>query len=230
MELWGSKHFLAPYGLKFRKGDIILIIPEYSVAADSDGVGRLAGRFGLLTGLIHEMDISWEMKAQSILQLGNPSLRSLYGFGLEVYRQEPNTIFYTEDVDDLGNPTELKIRSPQPGQLRLSPSEQVIQRLKTFQAYVEKQGGTVIIGLPWLLDIADETSKKHAMEFVAEYRKVAPVIYDTDYNLKTDKMLFGDTVYHLNHEGVKQRSEAVAAQLVSTIPTARTKSIGNDRE
>ena len=202
---------------KIQEGDVVLLIPEYAIASDEDGIGRLAGRFGFLTGIINSMDITWEEKARSILEVGNPSLKSLYGGLLEIYRRTPAREYYTKEVDHLGNPTELKITNPKPGQLRAEPSNHVIQRIKEFKEYVDGQGAFLVLGLPWMLDTSDKQSQEAALRFIEAYERIAPVIYDDDYNLKTDQALFGDAVYHLSYRGVEQRSKSISSQLKAVL-------------
>jgi hypothetical protein len=213
----GIEAILSSVEPNIQAGDIVLLIPEYDIISDEDGVGRLAGQFGLLSGTLGHMNVSWEEKVRSLLKVGNPSLKSLYGSGLKVYQGEPardySRDYYTSEVDTLGNPTELKVKDPQPKELQNRPSSHAIQRLEEFKFYVEGQGASLIIGLPWVLVQGSQASRNTAISFINEYKKLAPVIHENDYNLKTDAKLFGDTIYHLNSEGLKKRSEAISEQL-----------------
>ena len=210
----GIEAIIASTKQNMQAGDIVVLIPEYEIIADEDGIGRLAGRFGLIMGLIDRMDIEPEKKAHSLIKLGNPSLKSLYGTVLKVYKGDiEERDYYTDRVDNFGNPTELKVKAFPAQTVQNQPSEKSIERLANFQEYVNNQKAHLIIGLPWFLETEEQLSKENVRKFIKEYAKLAPVIHDENFNLKTDVTLFGDTVYHLNEEGRKQRASALVQQL-----------------
>lgn len=202
---------IKPY---LQEGDIILLIPEYDIITDEDGMGRLAGEFGFLSGLINQMDITLEQKTQSLLNLGNPSLKSLYATMLKFYKKGFKYDYYTNQVDVFGNQVELKTKNITAQMVKQQPpSKNSIKRIENFKEYINSKDAYLIIGLPWFLTKDIQKSKENVREFIKQYEQLAPTIYDNDYNLKTDKKLFGDTVYHLSYEGRKKRSYVLVKQL-----------------
>lgn len=105
----------------------------------------------------------------------------------------------------------------QPGTIKLSISEQSFKRLQIFHQQVEESGATLLLGLPWLLNKGDRDSLATAQKFVNQLTEIAPLVYEKDFNLKTDSLLFTDTVYHLSYKGRQIRSSELTKQLNSIL-------------
>ena len=124
--------------------------------------------------------------------------------------------YYSDELNAYGDPVELKIRNTnlQAMEIKGQISKYASWRLKQFRKQVEASGASLIIGLPWTLATEDDKLVPNVQEVVEELTKIAPLLYEPDsLNLKTDRTLFGDSVYHLGYKGRKLRSLELSQQL-----------------
>jgi hypothetical protein len=201
---------------EIHKGDVVLLIPEYHLLWDDDGVDRMAAGFGVRIGHPSFGKVNSEEIAQEAMLAGNPTLRSLTGSFLEVIRNQKSVQYYSDELNAYGDPVELKIRNTnlQAMEIKGQISKYASWRLKQFRKQVEASGASLIIGLPWTFATEDDKVVRNVQEVVEELTKIAPLLYEPDsLNLKTDRTLFGDSVYHLGYKGRKLRSLELSQQL-----------------
>ncbi len=199
-----------------RPGDIILLIPEYLMLLDQDGLGDRSTSFGVATGQPGLGGIPIKQFAQEVFVLGVPSLRSLTKSTIDIIEQTEIPEYYSDPITDRGDPTKtwerkskwwsLKIKQP------ISPHS--IKRIKQFREELEAKGASLVISLPVIYASMDEKTVKNVQKTAEELGKIAPLIYDKEsLNLKTDYNLFADTHYHLKPEARVIRSKELVAQL-----------------
>lgn len=213
----GLNAILASVVNDIQPGDVVILSPEYAVLADEDGIGRLAGQFGIITGRLSHMGLDKKHLAQEWLALGTTDMKSLYGTALAAVQGKAIRDYYSDELDAWGSPVELKIRSPQPSPVTAEISMQAYQRLQAFKGEVDAAGGTLLFSLPWKLDTLSDESVVKVRATAEALAAIAPVLHDDNFNLKSDPALFGDTVYHLSYEGRTLRSQQMAQQLAPFI-------------
>jgi hypothetical protein len=199
-----------------RPGDVVLLVPEYLILADEDGLGDRSGQFGVAIGKPGLGGIPPKQLAQDIMLLGVPTLRAATKSSLDVAQKGKLSGYYADPITENGDPTFIKPRTGKWWQLSIDEpiSPHAIQRISQFKQEVEAKGGTLVLGLSWIYGSTDETTVSNVRKTAEELEKIAPTLYDrTSLNIKTDSELFADTHYHLNPEGRKVRSTELAQQL-----------------
>lgn len=199
-----------------RKGDIVLLIPEYLVLWADDGLGDRSGQFGVAIGRPGLGNIPPKRLAQDVLMLGSPTLRGVTKSSLDVLEKGKMTGYYSDPVDDRGDPTVTKLRTGEWWELPIKQpmTKHAAERIAKFRKEVEAKGGTLILSLPWVYARRDEKSVSNVKKTAQELAKIAPLIYEKNsYNMKTDSNLFADTHYHLKPEARTIRALEIAQQL-----------------
>jgi hypothetical protein len=197
-------------------GDIVLLIPEYLLLLDDDGLGDRSTGFGVAIGKPGLGGIPPKQLLQDVIALGIPSLRSITKSGVDVATKGKMTGYYSDPVNEWGDPTVFKTREQDWWQLSIDQpiSTHAVQRIKEFRQEVEAKGGTLILSLPWIYGSTSEATIKNITMTAQELNKIAPLIYDqTSLNIQTDAHLFADTHYHLRPAGSKVRGKELVEQL-----------------
>jgi hypothetical protein len=201
-------------------GDIVLLIPEYLILNDEDGLGDRSGQFGLAIGKPGLGNIPPKQLAQDIMLLGVPTLRSGVKASLDLVEKGRFSGYYADPITDNGDPTIIKPRMGKWWQLQIGEpiSPHAIQRITQFKQEVEAKGATLVLGLSWIYGSTDPDTLQNVRKTAEELEKIAPTLYDkASLNIKTDSTLFADTHYHLNPDGRRVRSTELAQQLRSTV-------------
>ncbi len=203
-----------------RPGDIVLIIPEYPMLFDEDGLGIRSTSFGVSIGKPGLGGVPPKQFAEETFLLGIPSLRNLTKSTIDIVRKakDPDYIpdYYADPITDRGDPTKTWGRKSEWWQMRIKKSitPNSIAQIKLFQEEIEGKGATLLISLPIVYASKDEKTIKNVEKISEELSKIAPTIYDKEsLNLWNDSNLFADTHYHLKEEGRVIRSKELIEQL-----------------
>ena len=201
-------------------GDIVLLIPEYLLLLDKDGLGDRSASFGVAIGQPGLGGIPPKQFLQDVIALGTPSLRSLAKSAVDVATKGEMTGYYSDRVSDRGDPTVVKEREQNWWRLPINQpiSRHAWERIKDFRSEVEAKGGTLVLSLPWVYANTGDKTRNNVAITARELSKIAPLIYDPNsLNIQTDSSLFADTHYHLMPEGRKVRAKELVEQLMPII-------------
>ncbi len=203
-----------------RPGDIVLIIPEYPMLLDEDGLGDRSTSFGVSIGKPGLGGVPPKKFAQEAFLLGVPSLRSLTKSTIDIVKKAKDPDYipnpYADPITDRGDPTKTWGRKSKWWQMRIKKTitPNSIAQIKLFREDVEAKGATLLISLPIVYGSKDEKTIKNVEKTAEELSKIAPIIYDKkSLNLWTDSNLFADTHYHLKEEARVMRSKELIKQL-----------------
>lgn len=203
-----------------RPGDIVLIIPEYLMLLDEDGIGDRSTFFGFAIGKPGLGGIPAKQFVQETFALGVPSLRNLTKSTIDIVKkaEDPDYIpdYYADPITDRGDPTKTWERKSKWWQMAVNTpvTPHSIARIKQFREELEAKGATLVISLPVIYGSTDEKTMKNVEKTATELNKIAPLIYDKEsLNLWTDSNLFADTHYHLKPEARIVRSKELIEQL-----------------
>ncbi len=205
-------------------GDIVLLIPEYLLLLDDNGLGDRSTTFGVAIGKPGLGGIPPKQFLQDVVALGTPSLRSLAKSGVDVATKGKMTGYYSDRVSDRGDPTVVKARQQDWWRLPINKpiSLHAWERIKDFRQEVEAKGGRLVLSLPWVYGSTEEKTRNNVAMTAKELSKIAPLIYDrSSLNIKTDSSLFADTHYHLMPEGRRVRGKELVEQLTPIVDEIR---------
>ena len=223
----GLNAIMASVSDEIRSGDILLLIPEYEILG-LKGTGPFASSFAAATNQPGLGGFGLEQTVKEIMLMGVPGSdrivqsikrlqRSLYFIhGANTSTNKTRTKSYSrhlDNIDEQGNPLRLPSGNPTPTSFENSISEHNLRHLKVFRRNIEGAGAKLVLGLPWLFSTNDEQCLQNVQSITNNLSEIAPVLYEEDFNLKTDPTLFGDSVYHLSHKGRELRSSALSKQL-----------------
>jgi hypothetical protein len=198
-------------------GDVVLLIPEYLILLDEDGLGDRSGAFGMAIGQPGLGDIPPRQLTHDALLLGIPTLRAVTKSTWDVVQYGEMRGYYSDPVSDNGDPTALKQRTNSSWwqmQIKDTVSDHALEQISQFRQQVESKDATLVLGLPWLYASRDAETLENVQETAAALAEIAPVLYDPDsFNLQTDSSLFADTHYHLNQDARNLRSRELVQQL-----------------
>lgn len=199
-----------------KKGDIVVLIPEYLLLLDKDGFGDRSGQFGVAIGKPGLGNIPAKQLAQDLMLLGVPTLKAVAKSSLDVAEKGRLTGYYSDPITANGDPTVMKKRTKSAWwQLTInsSVSPHSIQRIQQFKQELEAKGATLVLGLSWIYGSTDPKTLGNIRKTAEELGKIAPVLYDKEsLNVKTDSSLFADTHYHLNPSGRRTRTTELVEQ------------------
>ncbi|NJL82712.1 MAG: hypothetical protein HC890_06670 [Chloroflexaceae bacterium] len=201
---------------QIRPGDIVLVIPEYLMLLDSDGLGERSAAFGLAIGQPGLGNIPPKLLAQDTFSLGVASLRSLVKTTNDLLGKGEITEYYSDPLTPWGDPTRTYERETDWWQLKITEpvTPHSLKRIAQFRQELEAKGATLILSMPVIYGSSDPTTRKNVEITARELGKIAPLIYDPEtYNVSSDPSLFADTHYHLKPEGRRLRALEVAEQL-----------------
>ncbi|MBK1986462.1 hypothetical protein A0J48_002680 [Sphaerospermopsis aphanizomenoides BCCUSP55] len=199
-----------------KKGDIVLLIPEYLLLLDDDGFGDRSGQFGAAIGKPGLGNVPPKQLAQDLMLLGIPTLKAATKSSLDVIEKGRLTGYYSDPVTANGDPTVMKKRTKSKWwslTINNSVSPHSLRRIQQFKQEVEAKGATLVLGLSWIYGSTDPLTLGNIRKTAEELEKIAPVLYDKEsLNVKTDSSLFADTHYHLNPNGRRTRTSELVEQ------------------
>lgn len=197
-------------------GDTVLLIPEYLLLLDEDGLGDRSGPFGLSIGRPGLGQIPAEQLALDTLQLGVPSLRGVVKSSMDLIETGRLTGYYDDPLTRNGDPTLDKPRLGEwwPQQIQKPVSAHSVQRIRQFHDQVEARGGQLVLSLPWVYAEPNAETLQNIRQTADALSPIAPLLYDPEtLNIQVSPDLFADTHYHLQAEGRQLRSRQLAQQL-----------------
>lgn len=201
-------------------GDIMLLIPEYPLILNEEGVDRLSATFGLVIGRPGLGGVPVKEVAQNTLGLGVPSLQALVKSGQDLV-EHGRMDYYGDPLTKRGDATIELTRSGAWWQLSIGSSitEHSLKSLEEFKKDVEARGGTLVLSLPVIYGKNDEKTRGNIQRTADALSKIAPTLYDPEtLNIETDSSLFADTHYHLKIPARVRRSEQLVKQFRENIP------------
>ena len=202
-----------------RPGDIVLLIPEYMLLLDEDGIGDRSVGFAFAIGKPGIGDVPLKQLAQDAWSLGVPSLRSLSESTMDLV-EEGKVSGYYGPVTEHGDPQFTNTRTGKWWKMNIDNtiSPHALNKITQFREDVEAKGGHLVLSLPWVYAKTDEKTRNNVLKTASKLEKIAPLLYDTEsLNLQTDSSLFADTHYHILPEARKLRAEELVTQLQPVI-------------
>jgi hypothetical protein len=199
-----------------RQGDTVLLIPEYLILLDEDGLGDRSTAFSIAIGKPGLGNIPPKQFLQDTLMLGVPSLKPLAKSMVDLIEKGKFTGYYSDPVDDRGDPTVVKERTGKWWKLPIhqSISQHAFNSIYDFKRAVEAKGGKLIISLPWVYGTTDEKTITSVRKTAAQLEKIAPLVYNPqNLNIQTNSDLFADTHYHLLPEARIIRARQLLSEL-----------------
>ncbi len=201
---------------RVRKGDTVLLIPEYLILLDDDGLGDRSTTFGIAIGKPGLGNIPPQQFLQDTLMLGVPSLKPLSKSLVDLVEKGKFTGYYSDPVDDRGDPTVVKERTGKWWKLAIdgSISDSAYNRIYEFKREVEAKGGKLILSLPWVYAQESKKNIANIRKTAARLEQIAPLVYDLDsLNIQRDSNLFADTHYHLLPDARVIRAQQLVKEL-----------------
>lgn len=199
-----------------KQGDIVLLIPEYLMLMDDDGINERTAEFG--TALLRPGlgDVPLKEQAQDTWLLGIPTLRSLTKASTDLIQKGQIEEYYADPLTENGDPTKTWERKSKwwPVPLDKSVTPHSLKKIAEFKQEVEAKGGTLILSLPVVYTENNEETRAKVRKTAEDLGKIAPLIYDPNtLNLKFEPTEFADTQYHLKPEARITRSEQIIREL-----------------
>lgn len=204
-----------------RSGDIIVLIPEYLMLMDEDGVGDGDGLFGSapfgwVVGQPGLGDIPPKKFAEDTWLLGVVTLRSTTKSIIDVIQKGRMTGYLSDPITEHGDPTKVKERTGKWWELKIndSVSAHSIKVISQFRKDLEAKGAHLIVALPWIYGSTDPKTIANLQKSADALSKVVPTLYDhKTLNIQTDSSIFADTHYHLLPAARIMRSQELADEL-----------------
>lgn len=201
-------------------GDVVLLVPEYLILLDDDGLGDRSGPFAIATGqgLSH---IPPKQLARDWIGIGVPSLRALVKSTTDLITLGKFSGYYDDPLTVAGDPTVDKQRQGDWWQLAIKQpvTTHSIQRIEQFRIELEARGAELVLSLPWVYGETTNETQGNIRRTADALGKIAPLLYDSDtLNIQSDVTMFADTHYHLTAEGRIVRSQQLAQQLQEVLP------------
>jgi hypothetical protein len=203
-----------------KPGDIMLLIPEYPLLVDDDGVDDLSATFSFMIGQPGVGNIPVKDLVQNAMNLGIPSLNALVKTGKDIV-QEGRFDYYGDPLTQRGDATiEIPRQSEWwPMTIGKPISDYSLQRLEQFKAEVEARGGTLVLSLPWIYAKTEGKTVENIEATAEALADIAPTLYDPEtLNIQGSPDLFADTHYHLKIPARVVRSQQLADELKATLP------------
>ena len=132
-------------------GDIVLLVPEYLILLEEDGLGRRSGAFAIATGQGLNQ-VPPKQLVRDWIGIGVPSLRALVKSTSDLMTLGKFSGYYDDPLTAAGDPTVDKQRQGDWWQLAIKrpATAHAIQRIEQFRTEVETQGGELVLSLPWV--------------------------------------------------------------------------------
>ncbi len=201
---------------QIRSGDIVLLIPEYLMLLDEDGIGERSVFFEVATQQTGIGNIPPKQYAQDTFSLGISSLRSLVKTSVDVIAKGHIDNYYSDPITDWGDPTKTWERNSKWWSLKLKTpvTPHSIEAIRQFRQDLAAKNATLIIALPWIYGSTDQKTRENARKTGEELSKIAPTLYDSQsLNIKTNSDWFADTQYHLQPEARVRRADELVEQI-----------------
>ncbi|WP_010522224.1 hypothetical protein [Aquimarina agarivorans] len=225
----------AGYGLKYivedvfqyvKKGDIILLSPEYSHFIDNNYLGKEPLLFSL------------KVKPNNIRLISLGQLLNVAEFIPKFSFDRIKSFVYNKlkpskpNKNEIGNYTEFSINEfgdhythwdDKNKNLTLynfngEVNMKVIEFLNNINEEIEKKGAQLILSFPSICETTYETNKNTILKIEETLIKNCNFkILDTPEDYVFNDSLFFDTSYHLNKIGIKNRSEKIAFKLKNEV-------------
>lgn len=199
-----------------RPGDTVLLIPEYLMLLDEDGIGERSVSFGVATGQPVPKGISPKQWAEDFWLSGIPGLRPLVKTSVDLIEKGEIDDYYADPITERGDPTKTWQRKSKwwPMKIERPISQHAVKRISQFRKEVEAKGATLILSLPVFYASTDRKTIASVKETADKLTEIAPLLYNPEtLNLKTDSRLFADTHYHLQPEARMVRSQELVHEL-----------------
>ena len=204
-----------------RPGDIVLVIPEYLMLLDEDGLGQGDGLygsapFGIAIGKPGLGGVPPKQLAEDAWKLGVPTLRAVSKSALDIAQKGRMTGYLSDPITDRGDATVVKERTGEWWKMKFKKpvSQHSVQRLAQFKQEVQDKGATLIVSLPWVYASTDEKTVSNVKKTAEKLSRVVPLVYDeASLNIQTDVSMFADTHYHLLPEARIVRSRELVEQI-----------------
>lgn len=201
---------------QIKKGDIVLLIPEYLLLLDDDGIGTISFQLALATNHLNLVKLSPKEFFENIWMLGIPGLKPLVKSGVDLATKGYFDEYFSDPITKRGEPTKTWERKSKwwPMTVDQPVSEYSLKSIAKFKQDVEAKGGTLILSLPIIYGSNDDKTRENVQKTADQLAKIAPLIYDQEtLNIWTDSNLFADTHYHLKPEGRIIRSQEIMKEL-----------------
>ncbi len=208
-----------------QRGDIVLLVPEYLMLLDEDGLGERSVRFGIAIGQPGLGHIPPKQFAQDAMLLGVPSLRGVVGAIKDLVTEGKIVAYYSDPLTDRGDPTTTWERQGRWWQMTVKEpvSAHSLEMIRQFQRDVQAKGGTLVLSLPVIYGSRDSTTLKNVAKTAEQLKQIAPLLYDpVSLNVSTDSDQFADTHYHLLPAARITRSQDMIRQLRAALPDQMT--------
>lgn len=199
-----------------KPGDYVLLIPEYLILLDQDGLGDRSTNFGIAIGQPGLGGIPVKQFLQDTIALGIPSLRAVAKSGVDAATQGKFTGYYSDPISEKGDPIVVKARQENWWKLPINQplSRHSYERILQFKQEVEARGGKLFLSLPWVYGSDEAKTIKNVKQTAYYLKQIAPTIYDPQsLNIQENASLFADTHYHLTPEGRKIRAKQLVEEL-----------------
>ncbi|MGD1853783.1 MAG: hypothetical protein ACFB2W_05975 [Leptolyngbyaceae cyanobacterium] len=201
-------------------GDIVLLVPEYLILLDEDGLGERSGAFAIATGQGLNQ-VPPKQLVRDWIGIGVPSLRALVKSTSDLMTLGKFSGYYDDPLTAAGDPTVDKQRQGDWWQLAIKrpATAHAIQRIEQFRTEVETQGGELVLSLPWVYGKTNEETQTNIRKTAEALGAIAPLLYEPEtLNIQSDVTMFADTHYHLTSAGREVRSQQLAQQLQEILP------------
>ncbi|NQW05389.1 MAG: hypothetical protein HQ485_15395 [Acidobacteria bacterium] len=209
----GLNAILATVEPEIAKGDVVLLIPEYGILADN-GIGWLAAAFGASLGRPWIGAVGPQQTVREVLRSGTVSLPSLGRSVIRLLTSIEGRGVTAVDARGSADGLPEGVATPhEPVRDLITPH--AMRRIEDFAALTQQRGARLVVALPWLFVTPDDAKSAGAVaSMVRQLRQIAPVLADSGDGLRSDPSLFSDSYYHLSIEGRRQRTSALAVQLL----------------
>ena len=199
-----------------RPGDTVLLIPEYLILLDSDGLGARSVPFGVAIGKPGLGGVPAKQFVQDVFLLGIPTLRAATKSSVDLVTKGEMTGYYADPLTLRGDPTTVNERQQEWWKLPINQpiSRHSAERIWEFRQEVEAKGGKLILSLPWFYGSTGSKTQRNVQKTAQVLSQIAPLIYEPEsLNIKTDSSLFADTHYHLLPHAREIRAKELVEQL-----------------
>jgi hypothetical protein len=201
---------------KIKEGDIVLLIPEYLMLMDDDGIGERSVYFETSTGQIGKANIPLKTYMEDGFSLGVPSLRPLVKTSLDMVTKGHIDNYYSDPITHWGDPTKTWERESEWWKLKINKpiSSHSLQTIRQFRDQLAAKNAQLVVAIPWIYGSRDEKTLNNVRNAAEKLSKITPTLYDPkSLNIQSDSSLFADTHYHLVPEARLMRTEQIVEEI-----------------
>ncbi len=204
-----------------RKGDIVVLIPEYLMLTDDDGIGYGDGLFGSIPFSVAKGEpflpkAPVDKVVEETWLMGIPGLKSVVKSSVDLVEQGRMTGYLSDPIEKNGDPTKVKERTGQWWKLSVHRpiSRHSLITIARFSQDLKAKGATLVVSLPWIYGSDDPKTVRNIRKSAELLSMVVPTIYNKEsLNIHNDSSIFADTHYHLLPQGRLIRSQELVQQL-----------------